>query len=487
MKFENVQPSAASLMESTRSIGYSLESAIADIIDNSIAADASNIQIRFPSDENLYIAIMDNGCGMTYNELKKAMQYGSRSPSEKRADNDLGRYGLGLKTASLSQCKTLTVISKKNYKVTACRWDLSYIQKKDKWLLQILEKDEINNLPCFSYLENLKSGTIVLWQNLDRLLATGNPHRDILGSKMIKVREHLSLVFHRYLEGVDVPRKISIDINNMEVLPKDPFLSKRSTKAMAEEVITIEGQQVVIRPYILPHISKLSKSELESLGGQDGLRKLQGFYVYRNKRLVVWGTWFRMMVKGDLSKLARIQVDIPNTLDELWTLDIKKSSAIPPELVQQNLKTIIEKIAEKSKRTWEFRGKKEQDNKFGIWERLRTRDNGYTYQINLNSPIIRELLANFPKAKRSLIAVFSLIGSRLPLNSLYLDLVQEQKIQNNDEQENETVLQQMQELLSMCKSIDDKRKMLKDFLNLSPFSEHKDFITQNIERILKNE
>ena len=125
----------------------------------------------------------------------------------------------------------------------------------------------------------------------------------------------------------------------------------------------MRGKKVKIKPYILPHTSKLTQSELKELGGKEGLRKHQGFYVYRNKRLLVWGTWFRLMRQSDLSKLARIQVDIPNSLDDLWTLDIKKSTAIPPEEVKQNLAKIIEKISEGSKRTWSYRGKKEVNDK----------------------------------------------------------------------------------------------------------------------------
>jgi len=117
---------------------------------------------------------------------------------------------------------------------------------------------------------------------------------------------------------------------------------------MDDETLVVHGQKIIVRPYILPHVSKMTQDEIKSLGGKEGLRRQQGFYVYRNKRLLVWGTWFRMMRQGDLSKLARIQVDIPNTLDDLWTLDIKKSSALPPAEVRKNLEIIIDRIAERS-------------------------------------------------------------------------------------------------------------------------------------------
>ena len=151
----------------------------------------------------------------------------------------------------------------------------------------------------------------------------------------------------------------------------------------------MRGQKILVKPYILPHVSKLTKVELNRVGGKDGLRKLQGFYVYRNKRLLVWGTWFRLMRQGDLTKLARVQVDIPNSLDDLWTLDIKKSTATPPEEVRNNLKTIINKIAEGSRRTWTFRGKKEiSDNLVHVWNRKITRDGGVLYEVNTDHPMV---------------------------------------------------------------------------------------------------
>ena len=130
MKTINLPPYAPTLMESTRAIGYSVEVAIADIIDNSIAALATNIEVNFFPSSDPYICILDNGTGMTIVELENAMQYGSKNPLDVRNENDLGRYGLGLKTASLSQCRKLTVISKKNDRISGCRWDLDYVKNK---------------------------------------------------------------------------------------------------------------------------------------------------------------------------------------------------------------------------------------------------------------------------------------------------------------------------------------------------------------------
>ena len=486
MKSIDLPPSASALMESTRSIGYSLPAAVADIIDNSVTAGATSVEIKFMSEDKPYIVIADNGCGMTFEELKNAMQYGSHDPREARSEDDLGRYGLGLKTASLSQCQVLSVISKKDGIVSGCQWNLRHIRKENTWSLLVLEIDEINSMPHVDFLEDKDSGTLVIWQELDRLLSPGDRQRDVLGARMIKVREHLSLVFHRYLSGKETERKLVISMNCVDITPIDPFLSGQSTQAMAEEVILVgDNEKVRVRPYILPHISRLSSSDLKMLGGKDGLRRSQGFYVYRNKRLVVWGTWFRMMVKGDLSKLARIQVDIPNTLDDLWTLDIKKSVAIPPEDVQKNLRVIIDKIAEKSKQTWTYRGKKERKTeKIEPWNRLKTRDGGFFYQINREHILIQKILELHPDLKRPLASLLSIIEERLPLNSLYVDMVQDEKITNNDEQSEKAVLDQLIAILSIFPSPEAKAKALSDFLLIPPFSDHFDYINKNIQKVL---
>ena len=209
-------------------------------------------------------------------------------------------------------------------------------------------------------------------------------------------------------------------MNELSIDPHDPFLSKKSTQLMDEETIVVRGSKVKVKPYILPHVSKLTQKELKALGGKEGLRKQQGFYVYRNKRLLVWGTWFRLMRQGDLSKLARVQVDIPNSLDDLWTLDIKKSIATPPEDVKQNLAVIIERISEGSKRTWTYRGKKEtRDDVIHMWNRMVSRDGGVFYEINADYPMIEALVSEYPGIRSKLDVLLKQISMSLPLNSFY--------------------------------------------------------------------
>ena len=477
MKTINLPPYAPTLIESTRAMGYSLESAVADIIDNSIAAFASKVDLFFFPVDGEYIAFLDNGEGMTSEELNMAMQYGSKNPLESRDQSDLGRFGLGLKTASLSQCKMLTVISKSKEGIEARRWDVDYVAETGEWSLIVLDDSEIQECPHFFDLDKYDKGTLVIWQKLDRLKAGETNFEQTMGRKMDDVRDHLSLVFHRYLFGEKGIKKLQILMNNQPVQPIDPFLTSKSTQAMDDEIMIVQGEKIVVRPYILPHTSKMTADELNSLGGKDGLRRQQGFYVYRNKRLLVWGTWFRMMRQGEMSKLVRIRVDIPNALDDLWTLDIKKSSAVPPAAVRSNLRVVIEKMSDKSKRTWTVRGKKEIDDKaIHVWNRLRTRNGGYIYQINRHHPLAEELLKNTEVSKQ-VEALLKQIENNIPLNALYVDLTNDVKIDNDVGEEYKDIRESMIDILHNT-APELQESMINNLVSCEPFVAYKKELLQ---------
>ena len=470
MRSVDMPPYAPTLMESTRAIGYSIEAAIADIIDNSIAAGAGRIDIDFFPIGQSYISILDNGTGMTEAELISAMQYGSRSPLEVRDEDDLGRYGLGMKTASLSQCRILTVISKKDGVISGCRWDLNHVKQSESWSLIVLDEHEMASMPNYDKLCAWDTGTIVVWQDLDKFAVGEKDIAEAFNRKMAIIREHLSLVFHRFLSGEPGLKKLDIRMNDLSITPQDPFLLKKSTQLMDEETIIIRGAKVKVRPYILPHTSKLTQKELKELGGKDGLRKQQGFYVYRNKRLLVWGTWFRLMRQGDLSKLARVQVDIPNSLDDLWTLDIKKSTAVPPEEVRQNLSVIIEKISEGSKRTWTYRGKKEtRDDIIHVWNRMKTRDGSVFYEVNGDHPMVNALAEEYPGIRPKLEVLLKQIGMSLPLNSLYIDLTNDEKLANDSDGASEEIITLMKSIVTAVSGTEARRSMVDTLLLSEPF------------------
>lgn len=473
MRTKNLPPYAPTLIESTRAIGYSLEAAVADIIDNSIAAGATLVSIYFFPIDGAYISILDNGKGMNEAELDLAMQYGSKSPTDARDSKDLGRFGLGLKTASLSQCRSLTVVTKQGGTVLGRRWDIDHVACVGDWSLLILDPSEINDVPEINRLLDQPSGTLVVWQKLDRMKAGEVNFELALGRKIDSVRSHLALVYHRYLSGEPGITKFKLSINDEPVSAADPFLKDKSTRPMDDEVLIIHGERIVVRPYILPHISRMTPEEIRELGGKDGLRKQQGFYVYRNKRLLTWGTWFRMMRQGDLSKLARIQVDIPNSLDELWTLDIKKSSALPPAEVRNNLEVIIDRIAERSKRTWTFRGKREvSDTTVHIWNRMKNTQGGVYYEINREHPLVKQIIDNSPSTQKPLLALLQQIERGLPLNQIYVDLNNDEQLTNDQEQTASEISSALSAMLGGCNTVAEKLALLDTMGNIEPFSSY---------------
>lgn len=448
MNYIDMPPDATALMESTRAMGYSLETAVADIIDNSIAAEATRVEIFYSAVEK-YVAILDDGYGMNSHDINRAMKYGGNSPLDARCEKDLGRFGLGMKTASLSQCEILTVVSKQGEKISARRWDLNMIRKTNKWTLLELSEEEIFDVPCVNMLKNLSSGTLVVWQDLDRMFQGSENIKLILPDKMNNVVNHLALVFHRYLAGESGLKKCSIAVNNLPVEPSDPFLKDKSMQIMDEEKIEIPGYPPIkIVPYMLPYPSKLSVTDKKILGITEDLQKNQGFYVYRNKRLIVWGKWFRLTKKETLSQLARIQIDIPPAFDKEWVLDVKKSTAVPPEIVRKKLEGIVEELTGKSWRTYSFRGKRETDKKFPhMWNRLKTRDGGITYEINESHPIFLRLIEKFPACEENFKNLLKLISASLPINQLMIDF------HGSDEIKNSTLY-----------SEEEARKILKVFL-----------------------
>lgn len=488
MRFENMPPYAPVLMESTRAIGYNLEAAVADIVDNSIAAGASEVSITFsPYDKVPYVSILDNGRGMDADEINNAMRYGSKSSLLTRDRTDLGRFGLGLKTASLSQCKALTVISKQGEALEGRKWDLESVYKSGEWSLIVLDDSDVKQIPQYKQLEGLQHGTIVIWEKLDRMLEGAVSPEKLMNKKIDDVREHLSLVFHRYISGETGIQKLKLKINNLEINPKDPFLIGKSMEFQHDEKLTIEGEQVTVSAYMLPHISKMTHAEKASLGGTEGLTKNQGFYVYRNKRLLVWGTWFRMHRKDELSKLARIRVDIPNSLDHLWTLDIRKSTAVPPDVIKRNLERVVERISDGSKRAWTFRGKREiSDKGCHLWNKEQVRE-GVQYSLNRDHVFLKMLSDSLTSEQKIILNNYlKLVEGNLPLNQLYVDLNNEERVNVRKEKDAEAeAMNTAKMILENIKDSPDRIEQIKLILQTNPFCDYKS-VTEMLKKELNS-
>jgi hypothetical protein len=421
----HLPPSAASLSASLRDLGYSLETAIADLIDNSISADATDIQIFcHVAGVSPVLVIADNGRGMTEAEVIAAMRHGAADPRKPRRSKDLGRFGLGLKTASFSQCRRLTVVSAKNGERSGAEWSLSQVEKDDDWFISILEPEEIAAQPFTELLG--ETGTLVIWRELDRLFEdeSSTKRDEIVNEKLSIVDRHLSLVFHRFLSGeIKGRRRLHIRQNGHPVEAFDPFCRKNTaTQILPDETVWIGDMAVHMQPYILPHHSRLSASEYDYYQNRSDFISNQGAYVYRSGRLMAWGDWFRLVPKGEATKLARIQIDFPNSLDEAWTIDIKKSRARPPHAVRERLRQIIDRIASRSVTVHRGRGQRLfQEEAAPLWERYADYG-GIRYAVNSNHPLIKAVEELIPPADRErLCLLVASIGASVPVEMIYSD------------------------------------------------------------------
>ena len=359
---------------------------------------------------------------MSEEDLLTAMRLGSRNPLDKRILSDLGRFGLGLKTASFSQCRRLTVVTRQAGKTSAAIWDLDYVSMTNEWLVQIPE--DPTGIP---WVENIgESGTLVLWEKLDRLLenTTSSEARTHFIRRLDETRVHLELVFHRFLSGERGLAKVNMFLNGCPLDPFDPFHSSHlATIHGPKERIRIAGAEIVVQAFTLPHHSKVSFAEWDHYATPAGYQKSQGFFVYREKRLIIHGTWFGLARQTELTKLARVRIDIHNGLDSEWKIDVKKSSAQLPYQVRQRLRKIIETIGANSKRVYTARGRKlTADSRLPVWNRVQDK-NEIVYRINAEHPMFLDFISRLPKGMREeFINLLELTGSALPMDALFVDL-----------------------------------------------------------------
>jgi hypothetical protein len=327
-EYDEVPPNAGALIEAIRSLGYSLGDAVADIVDNSITAGATRIDLDFHWDgAGSWIRCTDDGKGMPPDVLKEAMRIGARLPSETRADNDLGRFGLGLKTASFSQCKRLSVRTRTAGGTTHTRcWDLDHVTRTNRWELLTQAPDAcadglLNRLPEGG------SGTVVLWEHLDRVL----PLSLVPGSASAfladtaRVADHLSTCFHRFL-GPE--HGLIVRVNGFEIRPWDPFYEENDATLVYPDEQLGDGRTATsVQAFVIP------RSTLPPAVDDPSYRNLtprQGFYVYRERRLLVAGGWLGLCADHADYALARLRVDITNAVDREWKVDVRKSKAVPP-------------------------------------------------------------------------------------------------------------------------------------------------------------
>mgnify|MGYP003520702607 FL=1 len=428
---KKIIPRANFLMGSMRSIGYTFESAIADVIDNSIREKRKNVHLYFPSSpmDNLAVGILDDGEGMGDKTLFEAMRYGSSSSENQRAEDDMGRFGLGMKSASMSMCRILTVASKSRGKISAYTWDYNYIQKQEDWITLKLDNKEIKSLPYIDKLIGEKQGTLVIWRDFDVLSKSSNGQvYDSLNEHKQSVQYAVSLIYHRFLNSKNKDH-LSIFINNSEVKGLDPFLESHPKTTTKKEVsFAINDSQgmeryVKVKPFILPFASDLKKKDRDLVGGLDTLKSKQGFYLYRNKRLIIWGTWFGMRPQSELTKNARIRVDIPNSLDDIFKIDVKKQTANIPKLIKNQMKRIVNDALEISVTKQTHRGRREDLGGIEyIWNRMAARGGKYYYQVNRESGLFKMVHDHMSSEGDTYLDILiKEIENNLPIQQIYID------------------------------------------------------------------
>lgn len=472
---------AKALVTGFRAIGYSFSTAVADIFDNSVSAGAKEIHaISDPLASEPYFCILDNGSGMDKNGLENALLLGSDRTDKKDSEKELGRFGLGLKSASLSQCRKLIVATKKKKMTQAIAMclDLDVIEKKNEYELSVLDEEEIASLPCIDKLNEYKSGTLVIWNGFDRIEEKGfqKSFRQLVADS----KKHIELVFHRFYNS------LNIYYDGARIEKRDPFLRSSPRRLPGRtNTISYNGSSIEIEAHTLPYANSLTREERELLGNPKSIYDDQGFYIYRNKRLISWGGWMRMGLKSELSKLARVQIDFPSTLDAVWTLDVKKSSARIPDSLKDAIIASVSEAVVKGKKTMTFPGKKEKRGDIPLWERIETRDNEVQYRINRNNPIIEQLKECIGRVPSSLLEMLlSQLELFVPRLRIYNDQADENiKIQNNpNDVELETVVRQMKEFLSLAdpeerEEMFDQLFMIEQYQN---FYDQKDLIREKV-------
>ncbi len=344
-------PSAKRLIRSLRDIGYEFVDAVADIVDNSVEAQATIISITLKFEgEDSYLTIADNGVGMASKDIQEALRFGSNRAYED--SDDLGRYGLGLKTASLSQCERLTVSARRGEeraRINSYCWDLDHIEQTNRWEILKIESDEIKD-EVWRHLHET-TGTVVTWERLGRLLGYKYPSGEYARKQAEQMAEslklHLGMVFHRFLSGEIQGKRIAIYINDERVVPWDPYSrGEKHTQKLDPILIPLDFGEgiynVKVQPYILPPQALYSSTRAHlQASGPGKWNKQQGLYIYRSNRIIQAGGWSGLRTSDEHTKLVRMAVFIPSQLDELFQVNVaKKHLTLPRELRSVLLKEI---------------------------------------------------------------------------------------------------------------------------------------------------
>ena len=408
IKYENANPNPEFLIKSIAEQGYSLETAIADLIDNSITANANRIEVLTKIDTEPFILFLsDNGDGMDKTSLKKNMQFPSKSPQETRNIGDLGRFGLGLKTASFSQTRMFTVLSRKkgSDNFFGLTWDVDHLKNSGRWEMILNSEEEISNIiEQYTYIskEHLNNSsefipnTIVVWKGLYKFENYVNEKnkQDALKAEITNTTsEYLSIVFHKFMERQN--NRLQIRINNTIVNPFNPFPAENYNLRALEPLQKEFGNDfVTIQGFVLPNTSIKDDSNTWTPKNKS-LMDMEGLYIYRADRLILFGGWNGLIKKMPRLQLGRLKIDIGNKVDHLFHLNVAKSQInIPHDLKSAFLRVIVNLKTEAQKEYYNhgLKSFKQRPTEYSSELFYKTATNkGVLLRINDEFPLLKSL------------------------------------------------------------------------------------------------
>jgi hypothetical protein len=430
---EVADPNPEYLIKSIAEQGYSLESSLADLMDNSVSANSNKIEVLIKMEQEPFtLFVADNGHGMDEDALKVNMQFPSNSPEIERNAFDLGRFGLGMKTASFSQTRCFTVISRKkgtkNY--SGRTWDVNYLKQVGKWRLIVNTQEEITRLiqqyhslseGYLNRFENFEANTIVIWKGLykfENYLEVDN-RQSALKKQITEVTsDYLSLVFHRYMERKS--NQLQIRINNNLITAFNPFPTsipdfrpiEFKQKNFSTDTIKIEG-------FVLPSRS-IDESQNISIWTTKNrsLMDMEGIYIYRADRLIHFGGWNGIIKKAPRLQLARLRVDIGNSVDHLLHLNVAKSQIEIPHDLTAAFEKYIDELKSQAEREFFNRGirrfssNRKKDN-VQLFER-KSSSKGTLLEVNISFPLLKSLMSELKKEQvAKLNMVIRMINTRV--------------------------------------------------------------------------
>jgi hypothetical protein len=447
IEYEDSTPNPEYLIKSIAEQGYSFEAAIADLIDNSITAKANQVQILIDSDKEPFkLFIADNGNGMSLEVLRQCIQFPSCSPDGSRVDNDLGRFGLGMKTASFSQTRKFTVLSrsKGSSSFNAFTWDVKALESGEwrvivnsvKEVGDLLREHEALSLSHMNEFDNFEPNTIIIWSGLykfEKYLEAKNRKKALTREIAENTSEHLGIVFHRFLDKKSNP--LEIRVNNFRIDSFNPFPEKnKGLRSLEFNRKDFGNDRIKLEGFILPSKSMDESKSLKNIWTthRKSLMDMEGVYIYRANRLIIYGGWNGLIRKTSRLQLARLRVDIGNSADHLLHLNVAKSSVMIPHELKEAFDEYINELKHEAAKEFYNRGisklqEKQKKESFQLLNKVHS-NKGPLLEINNSFPIISELSESLDsKQKSQLSLLFRMINTSInKIRNTHVDVTYEE-------------------------------------------------------------